>query len=180
MEQIIDLRVSEVEEQLDNSVLFDGQIGFVYGREISRPSSVDVEMWLGSRISDMSWGEAEEHLYKAELKRQKQEMKRLANALEDWVAYYQREHEFDVLAVKAVFDDDPEDGQWFVGLEDTTPSNDWDPTSSEEIWALGNLGDIQHVLAKKFDVAQYRNGEYLYNPEDWWSPTMVAMKMVEK
>lgn len=43
----------------------------------------------------------------------------------------------------------------------------------------GLLENTLYELAKAFDVAQYRYGEYYYNPEEWWSPTMVAMKMVE-
>lgn len=179
MEQIITLPAKQVQEALENSTLFDGQIGFVYGREIKRPSSADIEVWLVSSKSEISWNEAENHLYKEELKYQRQEMKRFAKALEGWVAFQQREYGFDKLAVKAVFDDDPEDGQWFVGLEDITPEKNWRPNEAEEMMLGLMLDNTLYELARHADIAQYRDGEYYYNPEDWWSSTMVAMKMVE-
>lgn len=179
MEQLIHMPVKQVQDDLSNSVLFEGQIGFVYGREIKRPNSANIEAWLVSSKSEMSWDEAGKHLYKVELKYQRQEMRRLANALGDWVAFQQREYGFDKLAVKAVFDKDSEDGRWFVGLEDITPEKNWRPNSAGEMMLGGLLENTLYELARKFDAAQYRNEIYHYEPDTWWSPTMLAMKMVE-
>lgn len=179
MEQVINTPVKQVKQELTNSMLFSGQTALVYGRELSRPSSVDVEVWLGSRISDMSWADAEEHLYKAELKHQREQMQKLAGAMQEWVDFVQTQYGYTVAKVKAVFDDDPEDGKWFVGLERVFSLKD--ESNQFRVRVIGMLLESTlYELAKRFDVAEYRNGEYRYDPADWWSPTMVAMKLAEE
>lgn len=179
MEQIIKLPAKQVQEALENSVLFDGQIGFVYGREIVRPTHGDVEAWLKSSGLDIPFDQAMEQMTNDSLEYQREQVQELIDAMQGWVAFHQREDGFDKLAVKAVFDDDPEDGQWFVGIEDITPEKNWQPSSANEMMLGVLLENTLYELAKAFNAAQYRYGEYYYEPEDWWSPTMVAMKMME-
>lgn len=191
MKQIIELSREQVFEILDNSVDVDGQVGFLYGREFSYPTKQDIDEWylLMDGGSQMDEEEVECYLWEKTLDNNKQQVEDLTTALQGWVshlgtAYTQVTGKPYPYEVYSHFNDDILDGCWFVGLKYVAQSTEYyfEPSGFTDAGQYASsmpLENILYELARSMDIAQYLDMDFNYNPEEWWSPTMVSMKIVE-
>lgn len=177
-------RRTEFDKKLDESVLFEGQVGFVYGREVPIPTEDDGDFMLwcdknGYPICGVSDGVMDNFIgmYLSELMYEaRQQMQKVATMFEVKVSKCsQLDRTMFPIKVHATFAVDKYKGaHWFVGLEltDNNYGGFVNYFSEPDMVILENA---LMELAKQYDLAQFYNNEWVYEPSDWVTPTQVAL-----